>query len=681
MSSLLIPRWLRHRRLSLRVLLTILLLSSALTLAITAVQLYSEYQRDLGSLERQLQQAESTFSDTLASSLWSLDRVQLELQLHGLLQLPHVRQVFLTGDMDLQAGVASDYPRQREHIIPVVYQGGDGVQHTLGEVRMQADLAEIDGRTWDRGLLILLTQGAKTFAASLLILCAFYYLVTRHLHRMSDYARTLRLGGPRRPITLSRQQQGWFRPDELDELQDAFNHALQRMSEDLAARERAEQEKARLDFLIHFDPLTELPNRVLAYEHLTDEIHQGQPGRLTALALLDIDNFKDVNDGVGHDIGDRVLGEVAQRLRRCCEPDWIPARFGGDEFLVIITRIPDRQWLDQRLTQLLEDFCGPVAITPEQTLFLSATIGVAVAPDAGNAAKDLIQAADTAVYAAKRDRKRSLRFYRPQLQEDTQRRLRLESDLRQALAEDQFRVHYQPVVDAATREVTSLEALVRWQHPLRGLVPPDEFIPLAEENGLIVPLGAWVLETSLRNLRSLRQSTGNPHLTVAVNVSSRQLLEGALDETVHSALQKAGLPGSALQLELTERIFLHDMAETRRALQAVEAMGVTLAIDDFGTGYSALGYLRRLHVHTLKVDREFVRDISSDENDRHLIRAIISMAHDLQIRVVAEGVETREQLEFLQEYHCELAQGYLFSPPLPMGELTEHLLKWVHHAP
>ncbi len=681
MTSRLLPQWLRHRRLSLRVLLTILLLSSALTLVITAVQLYSEYQRDLDVLSGQFQQAEDSFSSSLAGSLWALDETQLRLQLHGILQLPHVRQVSLRGDMDLQVGEASSYPRQREHVIPLSYRGPDAIPHALGEVHIQADLAEIDGRTRDRALLILLTQGAKTFTASLLILCAFYYLLTRHLHRMADYARGLRLDGPRRPIALARSQRGWFRPDELDALQDAFNHALNRMSEDLAAREKAEQEKARLDFLIHFDPLTELPNRVLAYEHLTREIHYAQPGRITALAFLDLDNFKDINDGFGHDLGDQVLVEAANRLRRCCEDTWIPARYGGDEFLIIIPTAPDRQWLTRRMNQLLEDFCGPVEVDAEHTLFLSATIGVAVAPDAGDSARDLIQSADTAVYAAKRDRKRSLRFYQPALQEETQRRLRLESDLRQALAEDQFRVHYQPVVDARTGRVTSLEALVRWQHPQRGLVPPDEFIPLAEENGLIVPLGAWVLESSLRHLARLRQSSGNAALTVAVNVSPQQLTDGALDETVKSALQQAGLPGSALQLELTERVFLHDMAETRRALLAVEALGVTLAIDDFGTGYSALGYLRRLHVHTLKVDREFVRDISSDENDRHLIRAIISMAHSLQIRVVAEGVETAEQLAFLREYDCELAQGYFFSPPLPLDEVADRLQEWVDHAP
>ncbi len=668
------PTWLKHRRLSLRVLLAVLALSAILTVIITAYLLMAEYRRDLDALTVQLHQTESSFAESLGSSLWTLDESQLRLQLQGILQLPHVRQVRLQGDLDIALGQPTTYPRQRRHSIPIRYRSEDGHVHALGELVIIADLAAIDARTRERVIRILGSQAAKTFAVSLLLLAAFYYLITRHLQTLAAHARQLRLANLLEPVRLHRRQRGWLRPDELDELQAALNHAMMRMSEEMHQRSQAEQQLA---FRARFDPLTELPNRTLAYEHLVENIHLAEPGEAVAAVFLDLDNFQDVNDSYGHDLGDKVLVEAAHRLRHACEPNWIPTRFSGDQFLIIIPRAPAREPLGKAIQSLLDRFSGPVNIAGT-TLFMAGSAGVAVYPDTGQTAQELIQMADTALSLAKRQQRGTHAFYTHQLQEETRARLTVASELRQALEAEQFAVHFQPIVDIRTDRVVKLEALVRWPHPERGLISPGEFIPLAEDTGMIVPLGRWVLGESLRRLAGLRQLPGYQDLAMAVNISAQQLPARGFTADVRELLARHGLPGHALELELTERGLIQDRPEIRQALAELQRMGVEIAIDDFGTGYSALNYLRRLPVGLLKIDREFVRDIGTDENDAHLVRAIISLAHALEIRVVAEGVETEEQLQFLRRNDCDHAQGYLIARPMPPDRITDFLAKRRH---
>ncbi|MEA5445439.1 EAL domain-containing protein [Gammaproteobacteria bacterium AB-CW1] len=800
MSSPTLPRWLRHRRLSLRVILVILLISGLFTLITASYQLYSEYRREYSGLEQRLQEAEASFGDSLARSVWALDENLVALQLQGIAQIPHVTRVEIRGDIEARVGESSDYPHQLEHFIPVVYTGEDGIPQALGNVRVEADLRGIHERLWSMGLVILASQAIKTFSVSLILLFAFYYLVTRHLQALARFARRLRLDRLGLRPKLARPEHGLLRPDELDDVREAFDHAIARIRRDFAARNAAERERnllasaleqspvgvvimdaqgrvkylnprfiefsgcsneevlgrqafqpggwfhqrislprgasdpwetvqageewqgelrfrrqdgqfrwcrgfvrslsdgdqryflalledttqlravqERLDFHTRFDPLTELPNQILAYEYLAGELNALDGTQRLALLFLDLDNFKYVNDSLGHGVGDELLNTIAGRLRRYSDDDWIPARFGSDEFLVIVPSVGEEGELVARLEALMNALREPMILSGEN-FFPSVTGGAAIYPDAGDNARALLQAADTALYAAKAERKNSLRFYDPQLGVETQHRLTLESDLRQALAEGQFELHYQPVIDLNSGQPESLEALIRWRHPSRGLIPPDEFIPLTEENGLILPIGEWVLRTALGDLAQLRRTLGLEGLTMAVNLSPRQLVEGDLSETISDALQQVGLPGDALQLELTERLFLEEYFATRQKLKQLEGMGIALVVDDFGTGYSALAYLRRFHVNTLKVDREFVRDISEDEDDALLTQAIISLAHDLKIQVVAEGVETAVQLNYLRQCGCEKGQGYYFARPMPFVETEAYLLQVIADA-
>ncbi len=321
---------------------------------------------------------------------------------------------------------------------------------------------------------------------------------------------------------------------------------------------------------------------------------------------------------------------------------------------------------------MLDRFNGPVTVS-DTTLFVAATAGVATYPEAGNTAQSLLQAADTALSLAKRQQRGTLAFYAPHMQQETRARLVVASELRQAVEDRQFEVHFQPIIDIPSRRVVKLEALVRWPHQERGMIPPAEFIPLAEESGLIVPLGRWILQESLRSIATLRQCKGCETLAVAVNISSQQLPAPGFAASIRELLDQYQLPGDALELELTERSLIQDRPEVREVLSELGALGVGLAIDDFGTGYSALNYLRHLPVDLLKIDQEFVRDMGTDDNDALLVQAIISLAHALRIKVVAEGVETEEQLQFLQDKGCDFAQGYLIARPMPFQVLRGFL--------
>ena len=404
---------------------------------------------------------------------------------------------------------------------------------------------------------------------------------------------------------------------------------------DITARKRAED---RIRHLAHHDELTGLPNRILIHQRLRQALTLARHGDAqVSLLLLDLDNFKDVNDTLGHPAGDRLLRAIGERLLATIRAGDTLGRLGGDEFAVIQPGLDGTDSAAASTQRLMDALTAPFLLD-RQEVHIVASAGIALSPD-GMDADELIRCADLALYRAKHDGRGRFRIFEPAMDAEIRGRRRLEHELRQALEQGEFVLHYQPQLDLATERMNVVEALVRWHHPDRGLILPAEFIPRAEASGLIRPLGAWVLEEACRQARSWRDA--GRALVVAVNVSPAQLRYGGLLQTIDGALQASGLEGRWLELELTESLLVeHAEDVTDRTLRGLAARGVRLAIDDFGTGYSSLAYLRRLPVQKIKIDRSFVRDIGADPEDEAVVRAIVTLGHTLGLRVVAEGVET-----------------------------------------
>lgn len=441
------------------------------------------------------------------------------------------------------------------------------------------------------------------------------------------------------------------------------------VAKDITEQRRAEQ---RLQQLAHYDHLTQLPNRTLFLDRLTQALARAQwQRRVVAVLFLDLDRFKVINDTLGHDAGDRVLQAVAERLLGAVREGDTVARFGGDEFALALVDVAEERDVLQVADKLLHELSRPFGLDGRE-LFVTTSIGISLAPTDGTDAKTLMRNADAAMYRAKKLGKNNHQRYNPSLDATAPKRLALETSLRHALDRREFLLHYQPKVETNTSRVCGVEALLRWQHPEMGLIAPLEFIPLLEETGLIVPVGAWVLQTACAQAKAW-QATGLPPLRVAVNLSARQFHQGALADTVTAALRDSGLDARWLELELTETLLMEHADTSLASLHTLSAAGIQLAIDDFGTGYSSLSYLTRFPIDALKIDRSFVRDITHDSDDAAIVQAVIAMARSLGLTVIAEGVETKEQLEFLRRNRCNEIQGYYFSRPLAADAFAQLL--------
>lgn len=405
-------------------------------------------------------------------------------------------------------------------------------------------------------------------------------------------------------------------------------------------------------------------------QHALDKARRN--GLQVALIYLDLDRFKTINDSLGHTIGDRVLKEVAGRLTHQVRKADTVARLGGDEFVVILEDVQEAENVAKIAQKILLELVREVMVEGHR-LHVTASAGISLFPDDGVDAEGLMKNAEVAMYRAKEQGKNMCQYFTPDMNSRARELLQLENGLRQALEEDQFVLHYQPQHDLATGELVGVEALLRWNHPERGMIPPGDFIPLAEETGLIVPIGDWVLRTACAQSRTWRQA-GLPPMRMAVNISPRQFRLANLSSRVQEILQETGLEPEALELEITEGMIMNDLEAAIETMQALGKMGVSLAIDDFGTGYSSLGYLKRFPIAGLKIDRSFVRDIISDANDAQIATSVIALAHSMNLRVVAEGIETAEQLSFLQEKGCDHGQGFFFNLPCSAEEITCRIL-------
>ena len=472
--------------------------------------------------------------------------------------------------------------------------------------------------------------------------------------------------------------------DEIGELAKGFNGMLsaleqnnQRLSDELVERTSIQ---TKLDRLVNYDTVTHLPNRRYFHERLNLAVeHSLRLGSVMGVVFVDLDNFKLVNDTFGHHIGDQHLQVVAKRLSESLRTSDVVCRLGGDEFAIILENLTETHQIDQLLEKLIHNLSKPLKIE-KHNLVVTGSIGIALCPEDSDSPEMLLRFADTAMYAAKGDGKNKWRRFSPEMASSTALRLTLESQMRVALDEGQFEVHYQPQIDLNSGLVCGIEALVRWNHPEQGFISPAQFIPVAEESGLIRPLGEWVLRTSCLMTRALSLN-GHPDLMVAVNVSVRQLSHSSFAAEVFGILEETQLPAHQLTLEITESMLLQNGEKTLAMLRLLRDRGIGIAIDDFGTGYSSMSQLKNMPVTKLKIDKSFVDDIVTDSSDRAITAAMSNLAHNLNIQIIAEGVENKEQVALLRKSGCHEFQGYHFSRPLHENHLAGFIEQFNRNMP
>src|ERR1700692_3167639 len=560
--------------------------------------------------------------------------------------------------------------------IDSAHQGQEGVamaQQALAEGRPYA-MAFVDMRMppgWD-GLKTIERLWA-TDPDVQVVICSDHtdYDWTEVVQRLGHSDRLLVLRKPAEPIEVLQCATALSRKWENDKL--VKEHVL-RLEEVITTRTRGlEAANQQLRHLATHDALTGLPNGVLLDDRLQQAIAHADRDMLSfAVLVCDLDRFKLINDSLGHRAGDELLQEVARRLLTVVRTADTVARFGGDEFVLIGTSIADADDAAALAARVMDVLQAPVRIAAID-IHTSPSIGLAMYPDDGITMQALLAHAEAAMYSAKQQGRGNFRRYAPGMDAGTEERVQLESDLHNAVTQNQFELYYQPKVDTKTGEVRSAEALVRWMHPARGIVSPAEFIPLAEECGLIGAIGGWVIREACRQARAW-QIDGVPTLRVSVNLSASQFRDSGRVDTIRRALDDAGLQARYLEVELTESAVMSDPEKSIAVLEQLSTMGVLISVDDFGTGYSSMSYLRRFPIDKLKIDRVFIDEIASRPQDASIVRAIVSLAHSLSLKVVAEGVETTAQLNFLEAAGCDEYQGYHFSQPLPADKF-ERLIR------
>jgi diguanylate cyclase (GGDEF)-like protein len=678
-------------------LLALMLLATTLISALVAgVQLWASYQADLNELDTELTRIERASLDPIALSLWNYDDAQLRLQLEGIRQRPFVASVEVRENAaagregTLRASVGERATGgSRVERLPLVYRR-DGEAAELGLLLVEWDLGAVRRASLHRAISILLAQGGITLLISFVLLMLVRQLITRHLSALADAAQRFDVRDERASFRV--RPQGPGPGDEIDQVIDALENmriSLHRayrdladtnaeLQADIAARLRAE---ATADHLASHDALTNLPNRRLVFQRLAHEIAVAErSGTQGAVLFIDLDHFKTLNDARGHGIGDSVLIEVGHRLRTQLREIDLVARLGGDEFVAVLPMLGEQR---ERTThnalvgaeKLRAIVAEPIVIRGE-SFRLTASIGVALFPDDGDTPENLVKHADTAMYQAKTEGRNAVHFFQRNLLEAMEERHALENELRSALSGDHgLDVAYQPLVDA-TGVMRGAEALVRWTHPSRGPISPAQFIPLCEESGLIINLGDWVLRAVLAQIQAWRRAgLLGPQHYISVNISPRQFRQQGFEDRLLAALHAFEVPPSMLVLEITEGVVLGDIDSAIQRMNALRGRGIRFYIDDFGTGYSSMAYLKRLPADGLKIDKGFVRDLGSDANDAAIVDAILAMGRHFGLTVVAEGVETAAQADYLIQRECALLQGYHLGRPVDAARFAEAFLR------
>lgn len=502
-------------------------------------------------------------------------------------------------------------------------------------------------------------------------------LLCSHRHDAIFYQKMWRIissGDVYADIFINRKQDGtlYYEEKTISPLKNSDGIITHYISSGRDITERIEFQE-RMQYLAHHDILTNLPNRALFFDRLEQALsHAVRDSKLLSVMFLDLDRFKNINDTLGHDIGDRVLVKVAKRLADQLRASDTIARLGGDEFAILLESIDNTSSVRQIATNLINTLTQPLHVDKHE-LFVTTSIGISTFPGDGNDAQVLLKNADIAMYQAKTLGKNTYQCYYKEMNEEADKHFTLETELRRALEKNEFRLHYQPKADLNSDQVVGSEALLRWQHPTLGLVPPVDFIPLLEETGMIVEVGEWVLETACQHLRQWIKQGIQPG-SVAFNLSARQFASPEIETRLLAIIDKHEIPHSLIEVEITESLLIKNQNSAQRILEHFSNNGISLALDDFGTGYSSLSYLKRFPINVIKIDRSFVHDLPGDEDDSALVNTILAMAKALKLKTVAEGIETQAQYRHLQQQGCDRGQGYLISKPLTPKAFSQYLI-------
>jgi diguanylate cyclase (GGDEF)-like protein len=643
---------------------TTVLLAIAAAVLIPAAALWHVEQRLTREVQepliRQHRQALLVMSaNVLVEPLWTIDEPQVRNALRRTLQEPSVLAVRLVESRPQAAPIEMRRPGVEadagQPMKTVVQREGE----KLGELELFFDGREIEHMLAARRTSTLQLVGLQVLLATAILLTILYRRLLAPIQRLKRQASDIALRAELRP-------RPWARQDELGQLGTHLNEVHSQIH---ALFAQLEAQKAALEAVALHDPLTGLPNRMLFAELTQAAVTQARRdnGRL-ALLFLDLDRFKAVNDALGHAAGDELLIALALRLKATVRESDVVCRHSGDEFTLLLRDAHSWDEVAATADRLLKAIEEPLALRGQE-FGVSASIGIALFPDDAADHDELVRHADAAMYAAKRMGRARHSFFRSEFNSHVQATLQLEKELAAALEHDEFVLHYQPLVAAEGGSVLGCEALIRWQHPVRGMVPPGQFIGAAEQSGFISELGGWTVRAACAQIARWK-AEGLPFGTVAVNVSALEFRHHRLVDTLTQALADFAVAPHELEIELTESVLMTDTDTTQRIVERLHGLGLRLVVDDFGTGYSSLSYLKHLRPSKIKIDRSFVRDLPVDDDDRVLVRAIVQLARTLGIAVVAEGVETEAQREFLCGIGCNVLQGYLISRPQPAADFA-----------
>lgn len=458
---------------------------------------------------------------------------------------------------------------------------------------------------------------------------------------------------------------------ELEKLELMYENTLSSYNKLNNRYDELHKNRESIKKLAYTDPLTELPNRIAFIEMLDNIMLTLRSSEIIGVMDIDLDNFKNINDTLGHSYGDELLIDVTHRLRQVMDENDYLARIGGDEFIILSQNLDDMVSFEEKIRKVRNVFTYPFVLSTKE-YFITVSIGVAFAPKDGKTAQSLVKNVDSAMYVAKANGKNTYAYFEYEFNQMLTDKIELQSELRKAIEKDEFILFYQAQMDLVNKRVLGFEALIRWHHPVKGLLYPNDFIYLAEESGMIVPIGKWVLRSACLQLREWRD-LGYNDINMAVNLSARQFKDKDFVQMVLDIIEDTGINPNNLELEITESVALEDLDYTIATIKELKAIGVRFSLDDFGTGYSSMSYLKRLPVSNLKIDKSFLDTVMDDTSDQKIIQAIISLANNLDLHVIAEGVERFEQEQFLQDSNCNMAQGFLYSKPLPKERAVEFL--------